>query len=241
MGSKWSKYIRLDYYDDSFKRFADMYCGDIDIDWRWFKAQAIAESHLAWNAVSPVGAKGIMQIMPRTWKEIIHELNILGLEERPEGNIQAGIYYDRKMWSIWKSKRTEEQRRKLMFASYNAGASNIMQAQIKAEKAAASILNTDSWNVIQLYLVDITGKENSEQTIEYVERIEEIYSEMISEETNIQTKEQNDAWKVDRVSVIDLQDMLNKLERNNFDIKYMFKHNRSPLDPIFTVISKQKA
>ena len=39
------------------------------LDWQLLKKQAVAESGLDPDAVSPVGAKGLTQVMDRTWEE----------------------------------------------------------------------------------------------------------------------------------------------------------------------------
>jgi hypothetical protein len=86
---KWSK------YDQHFKTFTKMFFGDT-MDWRIFKAQAIIESRLKIDAKSHVGAHGLMQIMPRTYKEI-QEKNSLFKGKSitdPKWNIAAGIYYN---------------------------------------------------------------------------------------------------------------------------------------------------
>lgn len=44
------------------------------VDWRLLKAQYYQESHLKPNAVSPVGAAGVAQFMPATWRQISREL-----------------------------------------------------------------------------------------------------------------------------------------------------------------------
>ena len=54
-----------DDYDRLFRKYTKHYFGP-HFDWRWFKAQGIAESGLRPNAHSSAGAKGIMQILPAT-------------------------------------------------------------------------------------------------------------------------------------------------------------------------------
>ena len=56
-------------YDDIFKKYSKRYFG-APFDWRFFKAQGIAESELNANARSWVGARGIMQLMPSTFAAI---------------------------------------------------------------------------------------------------------------------------------------------------------------------------
>ena len=58
-----------DEYDEYFRKYSKRYFGP-HFDWRWFKAQAIAESGLKHDAKSWVGAVGVMQIMPATFEEI---------------------------------------------------------------------------------------------------------------------------------------------------------------------------
>lgn len=52
-------------YDSLFQFYGEKY----GLDWQTLKAQAIGESLLDPNAVSPVGAKGLAQFMDRTWAE----------------------------------------------------------------------------------------------------------------------------------------------------------------------------
>ena len=57
--------IRRDRYDSLFKFYAQEH----RLDWLALKAQGIAESNLAPDAVSPAGAAGLMQFMLPTWVE----------------------------------------------------------------------------------------------------------------------------------------------------------------------------
>ena len=56
-------------YDDYFRKYSKRFFG-IGFDWRFFKAQALAESNLVPDVQSRVGAIGLMQLMPSTFQEI---------------------------------------------------------------------------------------------------------------------------------------------------------------------------
>ena len=59
-----------DRYDDTFRKYSKRFFG-VGFDWHYFKAQGLAESGLDPAAKSPVGARGVMQLMPGTsaWLE----------------------------------------------------------------------------------------------------------------------------------------------------------------------------
>jgi soluble lytic murein transglycosylase-like protein len=118
-------------FDPYFRKYTKHYFGP-HVDWRWFKAQGIAESGLDPNAHSAAGAVGLMQILPTTYKEIKrsnpHLLNI----EQPRWNIAAAIYYDRHMYRKWNESLPTVERLKLAFGSYNAGLGNILKAAKRA-------------------------------------------------------------------------------------------------------------
>ena len=158
-------------YDIYFYKYSKLYFGPT-FDYKWFKAQSITESNLKPNATSPVGAKGLMQIMPGTWSDIQKKLKSTGLGivaniTDPEYNIMYGVHYDRYLWNNWKSKRPVKDRLSLMFASYNAGIGNILRAQ-KLCIDDDSSRGCNQWNVIKGY------KHNRwrwEETHNYVDRI----------------------------------------------------------------------
>lgn len=119
-------------YDHYFQKYSKHYFG-LGYDWTWFKAQAIAESRLDPNAKSRVGARGLMQIMPATFKEIRGANPQFDDIRSPKWNIAAGIYYDRYLYDRW-AKFQDFQRLYLAFASYNAGHKGIRRAMRKAKK-----------------------------------------------------------------------------------------------------------
>jgi membrane-bound lytic murein transglycosylase F len=169
-GSGFERYNRVVKYDKYFKKYSKRFFG-VGFRWQFFKAQAVAESHLKPDARSAVGAAGIMQIMPRTYEEIRHKNPyIRGNRLQPRWNIAAGIYYDRTLWNIWKAERPFLDRVRFMFGSYNAGKGNILKAQKAAESRG---LNPNVWLSIQSSLPDVTGN-RSKETIKYVEKIERV-------------------------------------------------------------------
>ena len=97
-------------------------------DWKLFKAQAMAESALDSAAQSPVGARGLMQLMPSTYQMIQSRRPEFGSIDDPEWNIAAGIFHDRYLWRLWSKDVTEAQRWYFTLGSYNAGQGTITRA-----------------------------------------------------------------------------------------------------------------
>lgn len=153
-------------YDHHFKKYGHRFFARA-VDWRWFKAQAIAESGLNPNIASPKGAKGLMQIMDATGREMAEKLSLPWYPYSPFVSIMAGIAYDRQLWSLWHDYRTHKERLKMMFASYNAGPGNINRAR---KRAICQL----TWGCVMLSLPEITGGCATE-TITYVRRVGHIY------------------------------------------------------------------
>jgi len=146
-------------YDTAIKAAAERY---LPWQWQWLKAQLYQESLLDPNAESPAGAVGIAQFMPATWAEVSRKLSINGSPRDAYHAINAAAYYDARLRRIWKSDRPECDRRNLTFASYNAGAGNILKAQRYCKWLA--------WPHIAQCLSRVTGRHANETTT-YVKRI----------------------------------------------------------------------
>jgi membrane-bound lytic murein transglycosylase F len=151
-------------FDPLFRKYTKHYFG-AHFDWHWFKAQGIAESGLDPDAGSPMGARGIMQILPATYAEIKASNPFMAGIEDPRWNIAAGIYYDRQLYRKWKRKRGIQTAQRLMFAfgSYNAGFGNVLKAYRRAENRDAEVRR---WAQVAPFA--------PAETRRYVARIEEL-------------------------------------------------------------------
>jgi membrane-bound lytic murein transglycosylase F len=126
-----------DKYDSHFRKYSKHYFGP-NLDWQWFKAQAIAESGLKPNASSKAGARGIMQIMPGTYSEIQDDNPHMQDIDSPRWNIAAGIYYDRLLYKRWVSPPPGDERLFFAFGSYNAGYTRIKNTFQQLDPPTAS-------------------------------------------------------------------------------------------------------
>ena len=166
----FERYNHVTRFDPYFVKYTKRFFGPA-FDWRHFKAQAVAESRLEPEARSRVGAAGLMQIMPRTFKEISRKNPFIkGARTQPRWSIAAGIYYDRMLWKFWKSERPFQDRLGFMLGSYNAGKGNILKAQ---KIARSKGLNPNLWGSIEAALPKVTGK-RSRETLGYVKKVETI-------------------------------------------------------------------
>jgi membrane-bound lytic murein transglycosylase MltF len=171
MSAKAEKFAPITRYDASIQKWSKLYVPSID--WRLMKAQFIQESELNPQARSPAGARGLAQIMPRTWAEIQRELKTKGSATDADLCIRFGCYYMNKMLNGWNAEgRTTEDRVKLAQASYNAGYGNIL----KAQKVAHGAMDYAS---ISGKLRAVTGH-HSRETLAYVSNIQAIYAWMLA-------------------------------------------------------------
>jgi len=146
-------------YDVHFRKYAKRYFGP-HVDWRWFKSQGIAESGLDPDATSAAGARGVMQIMPETYREIRKENPHFLDADQPRWNIAAGIFYDRKLYDKWQTPPAGRERLLFTFGSYNAGYGRIYQALRQAPEQAGS------WRTVKPFV--------PAQTRHYVRRIQDL-------------------------------------------------------------------
>ena len=129
-------------------------------------AQGFQESQLNQDAKSPVGAIGVMQVMPATGKE----LNV-GDIRNEESNIHAGVkYMDQLMTKYFRDAKFDDVNRTLFaFASYNCGPGNISKMRKAAVKSG---LDPDKWfNNVEI----VTAQKIGIETTTYVRNIYKYY------------------------------------------------------------------
>jgi soluble lytic murein transglycosylase-like protein len=154
-------------YDEYFRKYSKRYFG-VNKDWRWFKAQAIAESNLDATARSSVAAKGVMQIMPTTFAELQRKNPEFENIDDPRWNIAAGIYYDSTLWRRYEALSDEQQRRNFMFGAYNAGPTTMTRARKVAESAGH---DSTQWSSVVAVAPKVPAWRHKE-TLTYIERIQ---------------------------------------------------------------------
>lgn len=149
---------------DLFKQYADTY----DFDWLLIMAQAYQESRLDQQLKSPVGAIGIMQLLPSTAAG--NPINIPDITDL-EANIHAGTKYLHFIIEQYLDDPDIDPLNKTLFAfaSYNAGPSRIRRLR---REAAEKGFNPNLWfkNVEVIAARDI-----GQETVQYVSNIYKYY------------------------------------------------------------------
>ncbi len=159
-------------YDPVFRKYTKRYFGPA-FDWKYFKAQGFAESGLDSSAKSWVGARGVMQLMPSTYREIASHRPDFGTIDQPEWNIAAGIMHDRYLWTLYQKDISDDERHRFMFASYNAGEGTINRAiSIARGKGDPPV-----WSSVEL-IAPTVGRWRYTETLGYVRRIDSAYARM---------------------------------------------------------------
>ncbi|MGH7302045.1 MAG: transglycosylase SLT domain-containing protein, partial [Candidatus Rokuibacteriota bacterium] len=154
-----------------FKKYGDRY----DVDYLILMAQGYQESQLNQNARSPVGAIGIMQVMPATGKDMK-----VGDISEIEPNIHAGVKFLRAMMNEYYAKEPMDQlnRGLFTFAAYNAGPGRVRGLRrVAAERG----LDPNVWfNNVELIAAEKIGRE----TVTYVSNIYKYFLayQMLAEE-----------------------------------------------------------
>ena len=163
-------------YDGIIRKYA----ATLGWDWRMLAAVIYQESKFSINSTSHRGAKGLMQIMPKTGA-------YYGVEDLldPENNIKAGISHLKRLQKLWDTPETDRiELIKFTLASYNAGEGRIADCR---SLAASKGLDCNVWEevkgVIPMMREDSIlsepavrlGKFQGYETIAYVDGIMSLY------------------------------------------------------------------
>jgi membrane-bound lytic murein transglycosylase MltF len=145
-----------------FRKYGEKY----DMDYLLMAAQGFQESGLNHSVKSPVGAVGVMQVMPATGRDLA-----VGDIGELEPNIHAGVKYMRYMVDqYFKDEPMDRLNKGLMaFASYNAGPGRIRQLRGETKKRG---FDPNLWfNNVEQVVSEKIGRE----TVIYVANIYKYY------------------------------------------------------------------
>lgn len=168
---------RLSPYDPIVRRYADRY----GFDWRLIAAQMYQESQFDPRAVSPSGARGLMQLMPRT-------ALALGFADlaRPESAIHAGVKYLYELRNEFDAGVPVGERTWFALAAYNLGPRRLQQAR---RYAARLKLDPNRWTgnveAAMLRLAQPGGSAGDRrygQALIYVRTIQSLYGSYRSQQ-----------------------------------------------------------
>ncbi|WP_341938655.1 transporter substrate-binding domain-containing protein [Marinimicrobium sp. C2-29] len=124
---------QLSPWDDLTRTYAEQY----GFDWRLVLSQMYQESEFDPNATSWVGAKGLMQVMPRTGQE----LGLTPLDD-PEVSVHAGVKYMEWLRHRFPERLPVDEQMWFSLAAYNAGVGHVRDARRLAEQQG---LDPDRW------------------------------------------------------------------------------------------------
>ena len=163
-------------YDNIIKKYAK----ELGWDWRMLAAVIYQESKFSINSVSHRGARGLMQVMPKTAQYYgIEDLN------DPDQNLKAGTRHLLRLQNMYvKSGMSQSDLIKFTLAAYNAGEGRGADCR---NFAASKGIDRNSWseivNLIPLMREDSIlneksvklGKIKGHETIAYVDNVMSLY------------------------------------------------------------------
>ena len=158
-GKDWERFQQA---VDLFRKYGDQY----RFDYLLLAAQGYQESQLDQSKRSPVGALGIMQLMPATGKEMK-----VGDISQPEPNVHAGTkYMDQLLVTYFPDAELDDTNRTLFaFAAYNAGPGRLAKLR---KLAAEQGYDPNKWfNNVEWVVADKVGQE----PVTYVRNIYKYY------------------------------------------------------------------
>ena len=127
-------------YPLDYKEYIDKYARENNIDPYLIASVINVESRFNKEAISPKGAKGLMQIIPSTGKWAAEELEIEAYEDNdlynPDINIKIGSWYLKKLDKEFTGNQD------LVLAAYNGGSGNVRK-WLKNEEYSSDGINLE--------------------------------------------------------------------------------------------------
>ena len=151
-----------------YVKYFKQYGAEYDFDYLMLAAQGYQESLLEQNRVSPRGAVGVMQVMPKY--AAADPINIKNVNT-VEGNIHAGAKMLAQITKTYFNDPAISPTNKtlLTFAAYNAGPNRIVRLR---KEAAANGLDPNKWfGNVEIAVANDVGRE----TVDYVSNIYKYY------------------------------------------------------------------
>lgn len=136
----------ISIYDGYFKKAAMR----LGWDWKLLAAQCYQESGFDPNAISYMGAQGLMQIMPATAQHLNLSSQQIFI---PSENIEAASRYLHELQNKFSSIRNPQERIKFVLASYNGGPGHIKDAQALARKYGQ---DSQQWSEVSTYVLKLS-------------------------------------------------------------------------------------
>ncbi len=133
-------------YDDLLIKAAE----SVGWDWRLLAAQCYQESGFDPQAESWMGAKGLMQIMPATAREMGIQPGQL---TNPSVNIHTGARYLKKLIRSFSDIKDPNERTLFVLAAYNGGALHIRDAMALTRKYGG---NDHNWKEVSAYILKLS-------------------------------------------------------------------------------------
>ncbi len=168
-----------------FENLFRQYAPEIGWPWELLAALSWEESHWNPNASSASGARGLMQLMPRTGVRFSLNDSTFCL---PEDNLRAGIKYIQFLQRTFHFITDSAENQHFVLASYNAGPAHIMDARRLAKRHGRSPYiwfdNTEYW-LTQLQYPEVAadtvvlyGTFNPTETVSYVRKVKRTYKKI---------------------------------------------------------------
>lgn len=175
------KFVYISPFDSLFRLYADSVC-----DWKMLAAIAYVESKFDTSAISYMGAQGLMQIMPATYRHTLAKMNVPDtMAQNVELDVMVAVRYLNELSNLF-SFINESERINYILGGYNGGSNHIFDAMRLARKRG---VNRYSWNSITPILASLTDPEvytdsvcqygpfDATETLQYVRRVRRKYNE----------------------------------------------------------------